>query len=97
MSDKLYVIFIVVVILIMLLSLSRGIFVKEEVAIRALETQGYTDIEITDKAWFLIGLRGGEKTDAARFTAETNNPIGKKVKVYVFSGWLFKGATIRTK
>ena len=74
----------------------RGSFVNEETAIRALETQGFSEIKVTDHAWFAIGFRGGDKNDAARFTATAKNPAGKQVTVYVFAGWPFKGATVRS-
>lgn len=73
-----------------------GAFISEGNAVRALETQGYTNIKIVDRAWFAISVRGGDKYDAARFEAIATNPIGKTVRVYVFVGWPFKGATIRT-
>ena len=63
-----------------------GAFVPESRAIRALETQGYSNIEITKKAVFFIGWRGGDSKDKVRFTAKATNPVGKEVKVYVFSG-----------
>ena len=78
-------------------SCGRGALVNEDVAVRALDTQGYSDIKITDSAWFAVGLRGCDEKDAARFTATAKNPAGKQVKVYVCTGWIFKGATIRTK
>ena len=75
---------------------ATGLFVSEDKAIKALETQGFSNVKIESRAWFLLYLRGGEKSDSVRFTATARNPIGKEVTVYVFSGWLFKGATIRT-
>lgn len=78
------------------LALCRGIFVSEDTAIRALETQGYNDVVVTDHAYLFIGLRGGDGGDAARFICQAINPAGKEVEVYVFVGWPFKGATIRT-
>ena len=74
----------------------RGALVSEDVAIRALETQGYSDIKVTEHAYFALNLRGGHRDDAARFTCKAKNPAGKQVTVYVFSGWLFTDATIRT-
>ena len=73
-----------------------GLLVPESKAVRALETQGFSEVKITDRSWFLIGVRGGDKSDCVRFTATAKNPAGKTVQVYVFSGWPFKGATIRT-
>lgn len=91
------VITIAVVVLVLLLVLApTGLMVPDSKAVRALETQGFSDIKITERAWYFIGMRGGDKSDSVRFTATATNPAGKKVQVYVFSGWLFKGATIRT-
>ena len=82
---------------VLFLSCCRGIFVNEDVATRALETQGFSEIQIVDKDWLFVSLRGGGREDAVRFTAIATNPVGKQVKVFVFAGWPFKGATIRTK
>ena len=73
----------------------RGVLVNEQKAVQTLETQGYTNVQITDKSWFAIGWRGCDQNDAARFTARAKNPAGKEVTVYVCSG-LIKGGTIRT-
>ena len=75
----------------------RGVFASPDVAVKALENQGYSNVKITEHAWFLIGLRGGSEKDAARFTATATNPAGKEVVVEVYAGWPFKGATIRTR
>lgn len=72
-----------------------GMWVSEKKAITALETQGFSNIKITHRAIWFIEFRGGDKSDAVRFTATATNPAGKPVTVYVFSGWIFKGATIR--
>jgi len=88
---------LVIFIVITFATLFRGVFVDSDEAVRALQTQGYSDIKITDKAIFFISLRGGSREDAAMFTAHAKNPVGKEVIVYVCVGWPFKGATIRTK
>ena len=72
-----------------------GLMVDEEVVIKCAETNGLSDISIQDKAWFLIGLRSGGHGDNVRFEMKTTNPTGDQVTIYVFSGWPFKGATIR--
>lgn len=88
----LYIIFFLVVIL---LIFGRGIFVNQDVAVRTLEAQGYSNIQIVDKAWFMVGFRGCDDRDAARFTAKVTNPAGKPAKVYVCTGVIFKGGTVR--
>lgn len=90
-------VFIVVAIIFVLVSFARGVFVNESEAARALETQGYRDVKITNDAWLFVGLRGCDEGDAARFTAVASNPTGKRVEIYVCAGWPFKGSTIRTK
>jgi len=94
--EKLVVAAIILLILFGVANLFGGIVVKDEVAIRCLEIQGYSHIQVLDKAWFAIPIRGGDRGDAARFHMRATNPTGQQVEVYVFSGWLFKGATIRT-
>ncbi len=78
------------------LFIDRGIFAGKEIAVRALEKQGYQQVEIIGKSGLLVGLQGCEVGDAAKFTATALNPIGKKVDIFVCAGWPFKGATIRT-
>jgi hypothetical protein len=90
------VIWVIIFIILIVPLMSTGILVGQSVAIKAAEIQGFSDIKILEKAWFFIPLRGGDRGDSARFKVEATNPIGEKVTFYVFSGWLFKGATIRT-
>lgn len=87
---------IIAVILLGVGSFCRGCFVSEDVAVRALEKMGFTDIEVTHHAWFAVSLRGCSKSDAAKFTARATNPAGKEVTIEVCSGWILKGATIRS-
>jgi len=90
-------IMIVVVIAIMVFSMCRGAFVSDDIAYRAAKNQGFKNVKVVDTAWFAVGLRGCSSHDAARFTIQATNPAGDEVECYVCSGWLFKGATIRTK
>jgi len=86
---------IIVVILVIGLPASRGIFVNEDVAYNALKDEGYTNITIIEKDWFAVGLKGCSSDDAAKFTATADNVRNQNVKVYVCSGLIFKSATIR--
>ncbi len=74
----------------------RGAFVNKDIAVRALEKQGYSNIEIINHQYFLVGWKGCDDKDAAKFTARAINPTGNKVEVFVCTGWFLKGATIRT-
>jgi prepilin-type N-terminal cleavage/methylation domain-containing protein len=94
--ELLYSLFIVAIICVAFSSVFRGMLVNEDVAIRALEKQGYSDIKIISHNWFLVGVRGCDGKDAAKFTARVKNPAGKDTEVFVCTGWIFKGATIRT-
>lgn len=93
MKNFLYVVLIVGSLFV---SLCRGLFVDEQAAIKALDDAGYSNVEVVDRAWFAVPLRGGSESDAARFEARVTNPAGKKVTIYVFVGWPFKGSTVRS-
>jgi hypothetical protein len=88
---------IIVAVVIVVFSLCRGAFVSDDIAYRAAKNQGFSNVKVVDDAWFAVGLRGCSSHDAARFTIHATNPAGDEVECYVCSGWLFKGATIRTK
>jgi len=94
-SDGALFFYSIVVIILIFLSVGRGAFADQGVAVRALEAQGYSNIQIVDKAIFLVGMRGCDEKDAARFTAKATNPAGKPAEVYVCTGMIFKGGTIR--
>lgn len=81
---------------ILFFALFRGTFVDADVATRSLEKQGYENIQILEKDWFLVGVRGCGQQDAAKFVVRATNPAKKTVEVNVCVGWPFKGATIRT-
>ena len=86
----------VFVILLVILSVCRGSFVNEETVISAIENQGYSNVTVTDHAWFLVGYRGCDAHDAARFTVTAINPVGREVEIYACSGFPFKKITIRS-
>ncbi len=77
--------------------MSRGIIVDNDVAIRSMEAQGYSNIKVIDKSWFAVGFQGCDSSDAAQFTVQATNPAGKPTVVYVCTGAFFKGGTIRVK
>lgn len=91
------VLFLMMLALIILAPAGCGMMVKEDVAIRALETQGFSNVKIIEKDVFFVGCKGGDGNDVVRFTAIATNPAGEEVQVCVFAGWPFKAATIRTK
>lgn len=74
-----------------------GCMVDKQRALTALEKQGYSNVEIVDRANYFVWLRGGGMSDVTRFTCSAINPAGKDVTdIYVFCGWPFKGTTVRT-
>ena len=85
------------VILLFLLGSCIGLFADKSTVIRAAETAGYTQIVVTDHSYLLVGLRGCDEKDTARFTVKAKNQLGKEVEFYVCTGAIFKGATIRTR
>jgi hypothetical protein len=90
------VLFLIFFVILMFGGIGRGILVDESRAVRHLENLGFSEVVITDKAWFAVGFRGCSEKDAAKFTAHAINPAGKIVAVGVCVGWPFKGATIRS-
>jgi hypothetical protein len=88
---------ILLVLIIAIFWIGRGMCVSEDTAVQALETQGFSNVKVTHKAYFFISCRGGSEDDDVMFTCNATNPAGKEVTVYVFAGWPFKGATVRTK
>jgi len=87
---------ILLLVAILCLVLFRGALVADSSAIKALDDAGYSNVVVQDRAYFAIAIRGGSKGDAARFTCKATNPAGKEVVIYVFVGWPFKGATVRS-
>jgi hypothetical protein len=73
-----------------------GSFIDSSEAVRALETQGYSDVNVTESHWFAVVFRGCSNSDSAMFEATAANPAGKTVNVFVCIGWPFKGATVRS-
>lgn len=85
-----------IVMIVLILIFCRGLLVSDQTAITALETQGYGEITITNRHWFFVKVRGGGEGDVIRFDCRATNPKGQEVEIHVFSGWPFKGATVRT-
>jgi hypothetical protein len=79
-----------------LVLMGRGSCADPQSAVTALKNQGFSHVIIIDQSYMFVGVRGCDGSDAARFTAQATNPVGKRVKLYVCVGWPFKGATIRT-
>lgn len=73
-----------------------GRFANQDVATRALTTNGFTKVDLVSRSSFFAGFQGCDKTDLTVFTFKAINPVGKSVTVKVCQGWPIKGATIRS-
>lgn len=76
--------------IILLASLLLAACTDEDVAMRALESAGYTNIELTGYRAFMCGEGDNFATGFSAI-----GPTGRHTTGAVCSGWL-KGATIRT-
>lgn len=87
----------ILVVLIMLSPAMCGAQVDEDVAVKTLETYGFTDVKVISKDVYFIGCKGGDGNDNVKFTATATNPAGDRVEVEVFAGWPWKDATVRVR
>lgn len=90
-------IYIVFMFLLVFGSCFRGVLVSDQVAYDALSVQGYTEVRITERHWFAPWFFGCDRKDAVGFEVSAVNPRNQRVTLTVCSGFLFKGATIRSK
>ena len=79
-----------------LLMTACGTFVDTERVARAVEKQGYRDVQIVSKHIFLVKWSGCGSDDAVAFEATAVNATGQRVNLTVCAGWPFKGVTVRT-
>lgn len=74
-----------------------GAFVSEEDTAKAVEKQGYQNVQIQKKHIFFTNFLGCGENDVAMFKATATNSMGQKVDIIICTGWPFKGVTIRTR
>jgi hypothetical protein len=74
----------------------RGALTHPEAAVRALEAGGYREIKIGARKVFLVGARGCNPEDAARYEATAVDAKGASVSVYVCVGWPVGESTVHT-
>lgn len=67
-------------------------------AVRALDTNGFSNVTIHDSG-FWGSFHGCDKHDGAWYSASATNPVGKTVELVVCCGGpaSFKGCTVRSK
>jgi hypothetical protein len=92
---KLEIFMIVLVVLITVGFCGRGCLVDNRVAYNAAEKAGFTEVQVLNKAWFAVALRGCSNSDAAMFTVNAKNNKDQTINFIICTGWLFKNATIR--
>lgn len=78
------------ILLLAVLALSLTACSNSNDAVKALEAQGFTDIQTTGHSFFACS-----KDDFYSTGFVATNPQGKRVKGTVCSGFLFKNATVR--
>ena len=87
----------VLLLLIFLCWALRGFLVNESVAVNAMTSAGYSDVQVVEKYHFYPLAHGCDDSDAAGFKVSAVNPQGKRITAIVCSGLMLKGATIRFK
>lgn len=76
---------------------SRGVFVDDARPLAALKAHGFTNVTIIREDDFFVGFRGCSHGDAAKYTVRATNAAGETTDdIFVCSGWLFRGSTVRT-
>lgn len=73
---------------------SASYFIEPDAAVRALEAQGFVEIELKEKTYWWVSFRGCGSSDSVKFEFAAYNVRGNPVNVIVCDGW-FKGATVR--
>lgn len=68
-------------------------------AMKALEDNGFSNVQITDRGSLGAGFAGCGDKDQAYYEATATNPAGRRVNMLVCcgGGLSFKGCTIRSK
>jgi len=87
---------VVTITFLVFVSCVAGRFANQNVAEKALTTNGFTNIKLVKRSSIFAGVQGCDKADLTVFTFSATNAIGKTVQVNVCQGWPIKGATIRS-
>jgi len=87
---------VVLVVLVIFSTFLPGLLVDQRVAVDAMGSAGYTNVQVVSRWTFLVGIAGCSGEDSVKFDVIATGPNGKQIKnAYVCSGFLFKGSTIR--
>jgi len=82
-------------IVILVLLTVRGSCTRNEDAVYTAEVEGYSEVIVLDRDWFMVGFRGCDVEDAAKFEIKAVNVKGVKVEIIVCMGYPFKAGTVR--
>jgi hypothetical protein len=82
--------------LVFLFTSACGYWVSEDRIVRAVEKQGYKNVQVLDKNIFFVNWKGCSRGDDAQFDVKATNALDVDVDLVVCAGWPFKGVTIRS-
>lgn len=74
-----------------------GVLVDDSHIVRAVENQGYSNVQINSKHILFVDWYGCSNEDEACYDIQATNPLGKRVGIIACAGWPFKGVTVRSK
>lgn len=70
--------------------------ISQDNAVRAAESSSYTDVMVTERHTFMVGLQGCAKSDWVMFDVTAKDATGTQ-RTFIVCDGLFKAATIRFK
>ncbi len=68
--------------------------ISQDNAVRAAEGSGYTDVQVTERSTFFVGLQGCAKSDWVMFDITATDAAGTE-RTFIVCDGLLKAATIR--
>lgn len=72
-----------------------GVIVDESTGAAALNAEGWSEVNVTEKHFIVPLFYGCDKNDSVAFEARGLNPAGRPSSAVVCCGAFFKGCTIR--
>ena len=91
------IIFLAVILALTVLASGCGVLCDDTKVAKAVEKQGYSDVNLYNKSVVFRSWSGCSASDDASWDGTATNPAGVKVNIIVCAGWPFKGVTVRTK
>lgn len=78
-----------------ILFIVRGCTNSSTEAIEAASKAGFSEIQVLDHHYILVGFQGCSKEDASKFDMIGRNSQGARINFSVCQGWVLKNATLR--